>query len=178
METDGRAMKGIQIGVSKQGAQLAGCNLIYRVYALDESLFGNNQIDVSKLTLLDEERYNLGECLDGQYPYLPFGNDLCAGKIFVTFTFEANGTSDPYPGMFMNHSEIKDAGTYTDGVLNASENIKVFYIYTHDTYPFLYDARVMMCIFLAASACVCYPKRKKKDHIVDTIKEEEIADEK
>ena len=169
METDGRPMKGIQIGISKQGAQLDGCNLIYRVYAVDDADFCKDYLDSSTLALLDEERYPLGECMDGQYPYLPFGNDLCKGKIFVTFSFEANDTTEAYPGMYMNHSEIKDAYTYLQGEKlsnasnNESNNIKVFYIYTHDTYPFLYDARVMMCVFLAASACICYPKKKKED---------------
>ena len=64
METDGRPMKGFQIGISKNGQALEGTELVYRVY------------DKSSMTLLDEEVYDLGACLDGQYPYLPFGNEL------------------------------------------------------------------------------------------------------
>lgn len=189
METDGRPMKGFQIGVCKNGASLDGSELIYRVYALsednkmdaNESLDVSSKeeehafeidaylaptIDVSKMTLLDEESYSLGECLDGQYPYLPFGNSMCNGKIYITLTYHANGNTEPAPGIYMNHMEILHAATYVNGV-KASEsskdaNVKCFYIYTHDTYPFLYDSRVMFCIFLAASACVTYPKFKNR----------------
>ena len=45
METDGRALKGFQVGVSKNGAALTGTELIYRVYQLpDEVSLEENEI--------------------------------------------------------------------------------------------------------------------------------------
>lgn len=172
METDGRALKGFQIGVCKNGAALEGTELVYRVYQLpdDFSVDENKmpvQIDVTGLLVLFEGRYDLGACLDGQYPYLPFDNqDACKGKLYITFTYCANGNTEPAPGLYCNHSEVKNAMTYVNGVALEQNNqrgmIKNYYIYSHDTYPLLYDCRVMTFVFLAASATVCYPRKKRK----------------
>lgn len=188
METDGRPMKGFQIGIAKNGYDLAGTELVYRVYGLTEANRGQlpeafeeekeestlpdapkyeidgfllDKVDVSAMTLLDEQTYNLGECMDGQYPYLPFGNDLCAGKLYITLTYRANGNTEPCPGVFMNHTQISHVATYAEHI-KEDGNLKCYYIYTHDTYPFLYDSRVMFCIFLAATACVSFPALSKK----------------
>ena len=158
METDGRPMKGFQIGISKNGQALEGTELVYRVY------------DKSSMTLLDEEVYDLGACLDGQYPYLPFGNELCTGKIYITFTYRANGNTEPAPGIFMNHSEIPHVATYVDGE-KIEGNLKCYYIYSHNTYPFLYDSRVMLCVFLAATACVAFPAYSKKKEVAESDEE-------
>ncbi len=157
METDGRALKGFQVGVSKNGAALTGTELIYRVYQLGDE----------GLTLLFEGSYDLGSCLDGQYPYLPFGNnDNCKGKLYLTFTYRANGNTEPAPGLYCNHREVKNTVTYVNGVPLQQDDktgmIKHYYIYSHDTYPLLYDCRVMTFVFLAASAVVCYPRKKGK----------------
>ena len=170
METDGRAMKGFQIGISKNGQTLEGTELVYRVYALSEEKYLAEEVDVSSMTLLDEEVYDLGTCLDGQYPYLPFGNELCTGKIYITLTYRANGNTEPAPGIFMNHSEILHVATYVDGK-KMDGNLKCYYIYTHDTYPFLYDSRVMFCILLAATACVAFPAYSKKKEVTKSDEE-------
>ena len=151
-------MKGFQIGISKNGQALEGTELVYRVY------------DKSSMTLLDEEVYDLGACLDGQYPYLPFGNELCTGKIYITFTYRANGNTEPAPGIFMNHSEIPHVATYVDGE-KIEGNLKCYYIYSHNTYPFLYDSRVMLCVFLAATACVAFPAYSKKKEVAESDEE-------
>lgn len=172
METDGRALKGFQVGVSKNGAALTGTELIYRVYQLpDEVSLEENeipgQIDASGQQMLFEGSYDLGSCLDGQYPYLPFDDsDACKGKLYLTFTYRANGNTEPAPGLFVNHSEVKKAATYMQGKRmiqeEEAEMIKHYYIYSHDTYPLLYDCRVMTFVFLAASAVVCYPRKKER----------------
>lgn len=171
METDGRVLKGIQIGISKAGAQLAGANLHYRVYKVDENFIEDGvvsdeaaSLDISSMVLLDEGNYDLGSCLDGQYPYLPFNSKDCTGELYITFTYEANGCTDPNPGMFLNQEEITGAKTYVDANV-VDGNMKCYYIYTHNTYPFLYDARVMLCIFLATSMCVQFPLLKKKEEV-------------
>lgn len=174
METDGRAMKGFQIGISKNGQALEGTELVYRVYALSEEnrnhALTEGEVSISSMTLLGEEVYDLGACLDGQYPYLPFGNELCTGKIYITLTYRANGNTEPAPGIFMNHSEILHVATYVDGK-KMDGNLKCYYIYTHDTYPFLYDSRVMFCILLAATACVAFPAYSKKKEVTKSDEE-------
>ena len=174
METDGRAMKGFQIGIFKNGQALEGTELVYRVYALSEEnrnhALTEGEVSISSMTLLDEEVYDLGACLDGQYPYLPFGNELCIGKIYITLTYRANGNTEPAPGIFMNHSEILHVATYVDGK-KMDGNLKCYYIYTHDTYPFLYDSRVMFCILLAATACVAFPAYSKKKEVTKSDEE-------
>ena len=71
---------------------------------------------------------------------------------------------EPAPGIFMNHSDIENAATYVSGA-RSDGSIKCYYIYSHETYPFLYDSRVMFCIFLAASACVVFPAYSRKKEV-------------
>ena len=151
METDGRALKGFQPGIYKGGASLEGTELIYRVYSRPEH------------SLLFEGSYDLGSCLDGQYPYLPFDKEgLCKGELYITFTFCRNDNGEEvFPGLYMNHGTVKGAVTIIDGE-ETDMMVKHYYIYSHDTYPLLYDCRLLTFVFLAASALVCYPKRKKR----------------
>ena len=103
METDGRALKGFQIGISKNGAALTGTELIYRVYGLPdegESMEAvieklNAGIETDGLEMLLEKSYDLGTCLDGQYPYLPFDEEgVCKGRLYITFTYQNNGNDE------------------------------------------------------------------------------------
>ncbi len=159
METDGRVMKGIQIGIDKNGQALEGTNLIYRIYKVGDSDFGADV--AAHAELLEEKSFDLGSCMDGQYPYLPFTNEADTGRLYITFSYRANGNTQPAPGIFMNHSDIENAVTYVGGA-KSDGSIKCYYIYSHETYPFLYDSRVMFCIFLAASACVAFPAYSKR----------------
>lgn len=181
METDGRALKGIQIGISKNGASLEGTELIYRVYRLEDDFSFEegfpSEMTNEGLELLVEKSYDLGACLDGQYPYLSFDEEgLCSGKLYITFTYRANdNTEGVMPGIFMNHGRVDKAATYINGeqradVINGKEEaemIKNYYIYSHNTYPILYDSRVLTFVFLAASATVCYPHKKRKEEEID-----------
>lgn len=200
METDGRALKGFQIGISKGGAALEGTELVYRVYKLPElsenkgeamqseasgdeggtvqsEVSGNMEgipstIQPEGLSLLLEKSYDLGACLDGQYPYLPFDDEgICKGRLYIAFTYRSNGNEEGVlPGIFVNHHKVDNAASYREGKLfcetqNEKETpvmIKCYYIYSHDTYPLLYDCRVLTFVFLAASMTVCYPRLKKK----------------
>ena len=180
METDGRALKGFQIGISKNGAALTGTELIYRVYGLPdegESMEAvieklNAGIETDGLEMLLEKSYDLGTCLDGQYPYLPFDEEgVCKGRLYITFTYQNNGNDEGVlPGIYANHHKVERAASYREGEIvtemmggeEAPVMIKHYYIYSHDTYPLLYDCRVLTFVFLAASMTVCYPKMKKK----------------
>ncbi|MGN0132009.1 MAG: hypothetical protein ACI4AA_06190 [Lachnospiraceae bacterium] len=174
METDGRALKGFQIGISKNGASLEGTELIYRVYRLPDEISLEKELpirmDVDELELILEKSYDLGTCLDGQYPYLPFDEEgLCSGKLYITFTYRINGNGeDVAPGVFVNHGKVDHAASYINGEIS-DEMLKNCYIYSHDTYPLLYDARVLTFVFLAASATVCYPHGKRREEEKNAI---------
>lgn len=184
METDGRVLKGIQVGISKNGASLAGTELVYRVYRISaDEQTDVTEADITDAELLVEKSYDLGSCLDGQYPYLPFDNARCSGKLYITFTYHANGnTEGSLPGLYCNHSAVDHAVTYIDGQsvsddVNGQEKqrmIKHYYIYSHNTYPLLYDCKLLTFVFLAASMTVCYPKFTKKKEQEE--KKEETSD--
>ena len=45
---------------------------------------------------------------------------------------------------------------------NANPSLKGSHIYSHDTYPFLYDARLLTFIFLAVSMVATFRGRSQK----------------
>ena len=150
-------MKGIQVGISKEGETQEGVLLHYQVYKQSE--------DKKQLSgdLLSDNVYEveLGDNL--QYVYLPFDNsDSCTGEIVVSFFYEsANDAMNP-PALLANHTVIDNTVTMVgDMILDGS--LKTMYIYTHDTYPLLYDFRLMTFVFLAATMAVTYPKRKSRE---------------
>ena len=189
METDGRALKGFQIGISKNGNPLTGTELIYRVYGLPDEEASMEEvieessggIETENLELLLEKSYDLGSCLDGQYPYLPFDEEgVCKGRLYITFTYRSNGNEEGVlPGIYANHHKVDNEASYRDGkivqeMVGEKETpvmIKHYYIYSHDTYPLLYDCRVLTFVFLAASMTVCYPglKKRKKEGMADAV---------
>lgn len=209
METDGRALKGFQVGICKNGAALTGTELVYRVYKLPEASEEEGdtnspealedegetvnlekpermkeipqEVQREALPLLLEKSYDLGGCLDGQYPYLPFDDEgLCKGRLYITFTYRSNGNEEGIlPGIYANHHQVENAASYRDGRIALEMTgeketpvmIKCYYIYSHDTYPLLYDCRVLTFVFLAASMTVCYPglKKGKKEGMADAV---------
>ncbi len=155
MNTGGLAMRGIQVGIHKRGHALEKTNLIYSIYAGEECISHN--------------MYEVAAGDDLQYVYLPFENyEACVGELKITFVLDAaEENPDAFPALMANHAQVKDAKTIAENRLDQSQNeevaLKCNYIYTHDTYPFLYDFRLLTFIFLAASMTVMYPKRKKKE---------------
>ncbi|MCH5279852.1 MAG: DUF2142 domain-containing protein [Lachnospiraceae bacterium] len=183
MDTGGMALKGVQPGIFKGGASLDGTELIYRVYRIQNDVdLTEEEISLSlselEMELLFEGSYDLGSCLDGQYPYLPLDQEeLCNGRLYITFTFHRNGNGEEnFPGLYMNHRMVKGEVTVLGGE-QADMMLKHCNIYSHDTYPLLYDCRLMTFVFLAASILVCYPKRKRKKEEEEVLdKPEEKAD--
>lgn len=154
LNTAGRPMKGIQVGISKEGDAQEGVVLCYQVYQHstdEEERLGQ---------LLSEDRYQVCEGDDVQYVYLPFsGSEACIGDIIVCFFCESGKENVVWPALLANHTLIDHTTTRIDDE-QLDGSLKTMYIYTHDTYPLLYDFRLMTCVFLAASMTVSYPKRK------------------
>jgi len=155
MNTKGLAMRGIQVGINKRGHALSKTNLVYTVYAGEECISHNV--------------YEVATGDDLQYVYLPFENyEKCIGDIRVSFVLDAaEDDTDAYPALMANHAKIDGTTTIAPirpvGEENTEVSLKCNYIYTHDTYPFLYDCRLLTFVFLAASMAVSYPERRKKE---------------
>ncbi|MBQ8527161.1 MAG: hypothetical protein IJ429_01690 [Lachnospiraceae bacterium] len=155
MNTKGLPMRGIQVGINKRGHALTKTNLIYSVYAGDECISHNV--------------YGVGAGDDLQYVYLPFENyEKCIGDVRITFLLDAaEEDPDAYPALMANHAKIEGTKTIAEIPNKTGDgeevSLKCNYIYTHDTYPFLYDCRLLTFIFLAASMVVNYPGRRKKE---------------
>ena len=154
MNTNGLAMRGIQVGINKRGYAQESTVLSYWVYSGD--------ICVSRNV------YNVSAGDDLQYVYLPFEQyEKCVGDLHIVFRLDSAGESeDGYPALMANHREIKNTKTVSDGKTEDEKgnlSLKCNYIYTHNTYPFLYDCRLLTFVCLAASMAVVYPQRKKKE---------------
>ena len=161
MNATANPMQGIQVGISKEGETQEGVLLHYQVYRQDK------EKDTLLGELLSDNVYDveLGDNL--QYVYLPFGNsEKCTGDIVVCFSYESEKENGKAPALLANHTMVQNTITMVgDTILDGS--LKSMYIYTHDTYPLLYDFRLMTFVFLAASMAVTYPKRKSKEGKTD-----------
>jgi hypothetical protein len=150
MDTEGRAMRGIQVGINRQGKAIEG-NLHYDVYVIN----GTEQ------TLVSSNAYNIAEGFDLQYVYLPYEHyETCVGTLCIDFYTEGSTTAGQSPAIMANHTITEGTETLADADKAFEGSLKCSYIYTHETYPFLYDFRILFCIFMAASMAVHYPLRK------------------
>ena len=154
MNTKGLPLRGIQVGIHKRGYALTRTNLIYSVYVGEECICNNV--------------YEVASGDDLQYVYLPFENyEKCIGDIRIVFLLDAD-EEDPeaYPALMANHAKIEGTATIAEnrpeGEEDTEVSLKCNHIYTHNTYPFLYDCRLLTFVFLAATMAVNYPKRKKE----------------
>lgn len=157
MNATDNPMKGIQVGISKEGQSQEGVLLHYQVYR--ESKDEEHQMG----ELLSDNVYQVELGDELQYVYLPFENSQnCRGNIVISFFCDTENPSGLAPALLANHTMVDNTVTMVGGApLDGS--LKTMYIYTHDTYPLLYDFRLMTFVFLAASMAVSYPKRKHRE---------------
>jgi len=151
-----RPMFGIQVGLSKNGADYEQSVLYYDVYSTETQ------------TLLSHNEYLLSQGEDLQYVYLPFDNyESCLDEITISFHYENRDDSViAAPSLLANGRNLSTSKTLVDQSL-ISGNIKCMYIYTHDTYPLVYDLRIMLLVFLAASMTASWnipAVKKEKNH--------------
>lgn len=145
MNTGSRPIMGIHIGVSKNGNT-------FTEETIRCDVFTDNQ-----KTPVSSNTYILNQKEDIQYIYIPFENyTACKGDITILFTYQPlNEASDFFPSVLANGKKI--GNTYTQVNDNRIEgNIKSIYIYTHDTFPLVYDLRILLAVFAAASMAVNY----------------------
>ncbi len=161
MTTEARALKGIQVGIHKNGRRLEGMALKYCVYGKESGK--------EDYYLISENVYELGsQTYDFQYVYLPFSHsEKCIGKVFITFELELGEGTEPegFPSLRANKRLLENTvtGFTKDNVRNVlSGGLMISYIYSHDTYPFLYEFRILTFVFLAASMTLSYEKLWQK----------------
>nr|MBQ8252269.1 hypothetical protein [Lachnospiraceae bacterium] len=154
LNTNGLPMRGIQVGINKRGYAQETTNLVYCVYLGEECISRNV--------------YGVAAGDDLQYVYLPFENyEACVGDIKITFLVESSEDPETYPALMANHADISHGKTIASNRPEGEETtqvaLKCNHIYTHNTYPFLYDCRLLTFVFLAASMAVAYPQRSRKE---------------
>lgn len=148
MNTGARPIKGIQPGIGRQGGSFNEGILRYRVYLTEGNL------------LVSDNQYALKEGEDLQYVYLPFSEyEECIGDIRIDFTYESGGDENEAPALLINSFRKEATLTVKNGE-ELTGGLKGYSVYTHDTYPLVYDLRILLCIFLAA--CMTLPSGGKK----------------
>ena len=145
--TGTRPMAGIQVFISKEGAEFSDGKIYYEVYSKDGSI-----------------HYGTGEQLlkdieDGQFVYLPFkGMKECIGDINIKFYFK--GSETIAPALIANQDSIKMVSTFANGTL-IKGNIKASYIYVNETHPLVFDLKIMLAIFVTVFFTLESKKKQK-----------------
>lgn len=178
MDTNGRSMKGIQIGIDKRGIAYQDAVLSYQVY-LENQLVSDNVYDLTTLE-------------DVQYVYLPFADyEGVNGQIQIRFLINSCD-QEVLPGMIANHKDVKGTKTICQETFDDEHvkgeadsvpvdiSLKGNHIYTHETYPFLYEFRILSFLFLAVTMTVAFPVKKKEseqEEVSQTKKEQKKNEE-
>ena len=153
VDTQGRPMQGIQPGIHKRGQDQQGQRLRYTV-----SVGGS---------VVSENVYEISEGFDEQFVYLPFANaEACSGKLEIAFLLEGDSQMEPEEraALEANHNRVKDCETLVYEELESTDkpySLKGSHIYSHNTYPFLYDMRILTFLFLAVSMTLTFRGRRK-----------------
>lgn len=149
MNTGARPMKGIQPAISKQGGSFTDGILRYRVYLAQDDI------------LVSDNAYALREGEDLQYVFLPFSDfERCQGDIRIDFLYESGQDGNSAPAFLINSYRKEGTSTAVNGEL-LEGGLKGYSVYTHDTYPLVYDLKILICLFLAASMTVNFSRKKK-----------------
>lgn len=129
-----KPMIGIQLGISKEGNDFSDGRIVYEVYNSDMQLLGTNE-------LLLKDIYDI------QYVYLPFaGMGECNGDLYLKLYY--TGNDQAVPAILANKTELEDAKTLVAGS-EIEGNIMSCYIYSHNTYPLVFDLKIILVMFIA-----------------------------
>lgn len=153
MNTGSRPMMGIHVGIAKSGNTYDTAALICEVYTADGEK-------------VSENGYLLSQGEDLQYAYIPFADyEKCSGDITIQFMYRSGSDAGvSAPGLLVNGTELTNAYIEVDGE-KFDGNLKTMSVYTHDTYPLVYDLRILVAVFLAASMTVNYRDFSTKKRI-------------
>ena len=145
--TGKRPMAGIQVFISKEGAEFSDGKVHYEVYNKD----GSVHLGSGEQLLKDIE--------DGQFVYLPFkGMKECMGDIKIKFFY--TGSESIAPALIANQDEIEEVSTIADGT-RIKGNIKASYIYINETHPLVFDLKIMLAVFMTVFFTLESKKKQK-----------------
>lgn len=145
--TGKRPMAGIQVFISKEGAEFSDGKVHYEVYNKD----GSVHLGSGEQLLKDIE--------DGQFVYLPFkGMKECMGDIKIKFFY--TGSESIAPALIANQDEIEEVSTIADGT-RIKGNIKASYIYINETHPLVFDLKIMLAVFVTVFFTLESKKKQK-----------------
>lgn len=169
MNTGNRPLHGIQPGVSLQGLRFETGRLRCRVYREpSHELVSDNVYPLSELTKGMQANLDSGMDVslsqEAMYTYIPFADyERCKGDIVIEFSYEGMGeTPEPFDGVSLPEENSKVPALAVNAVQKENTETSVdgeaiagglcgYTVYTHNTYPLVYDLRLLICIFLAAS---------------------------
>lgn len=145
-----KPMIGIQLGISKEGSEFSDGKLVYEVYNSDMQLLGAKE-------LLLKDIYDI------QYVYMPFdGMGECNGDLYLKLYY--TGSDAASPAILANKTELEDAKTLVSGK-EIEGNIMSCYIYSHNTYPLVFDLKIVLVMFIAVFCTLeggIFKKNKQK----------------
>ncbi|KAB1434389.1 hypothetical protein [Candidatus Galacturonibacter soehngenii] len=145
--TGKRPMAGIQVFISKEGAEFSDGKVHYEVYNKDGSVH------------LGSGEQLLKDIADGQFVYLPFkGMKECMGDIKIKFFY--TGSESIAPALIANQDEIEEVSTIADGT-RIKGNIKASYIYINETHPLVFDLKIMLAVFMTVFFTLESKKKQK-----------------
>lgn len=160
--TGSRPLRGIQPGISLRGGRFEKGVLRCRVYTRPgHVLASDNEYPLSELTESIEAEGGGERLMQARYMYIPFENyEACAGDITVEFTYESRGGTAGAPGLLTADAGSgavtrQDGGTVDGGLAG-------YYVYTHNTYPLVYDLRILLVMSAAAWAAQGGMERKHR----------------
>ncbi|MFA9376689.1 MAG: hypothetical protein ACERKZ_08040 [Lachnotalea sp.] len=132
--TGEKPMAGIQVWISKEGAESNDGKVIYEVYNGDSTV------------LLGTGEQLLKDIDDPQFVYCSFQSmKECNGDLTIKFYYTGSETTAPV--LRANQNEVEAASTSVDGTL-ISGNLESSYIYINETHPLVFDLKVMLAIFV------------------------------
>lgn len=145
--TGKRPMAGIQVFISKEGAEFSDGKVHYEVYNKDGSVH------------LGSGEQLLKDIADGQFVYLPFkGMKECMGDIKIKFFY--TGSESIAPALIANQDEIEEVSTIADGT-RIKGNVKASYIYINETHPLVFDLKIMLAVFMTVFFTLESKKKQK-----------------
>ncbi|MBO5292315.1 MAG: DUF2142 domain-containing protein [Lachnospiraceae bacterium] len=198
MNTGTRPLRGIQPGISLRGGRFVNGQLRCRVYREpSHELVSDNTYSLAELTQSIQSSIDGGAdsslAWQALYTYIPFADyERCSGDIMLVFSYESMGdvpeqfavAEEPdgqqgqdearVPGLSVNETRKENTLTCVNGE-EIEGGLCGYSVYTHNTYPLIYDLRLLICIFLAASVSVQpvfakYRTQSIKDRVCEAVR--------
>lgn len=147
-DTGEKPLNGVQMGITRQGHEYTDGRIVCTVFKADDK------------SVLGSVSQNLNEILQVQYVYFPFTQmTQYSGNIIISFTYEGNDTE--YPAIIANDNTTENSKTLVNG-REISGSLKAYYIYSHNTYPLVFDLKIFLAIFITVFFTLPFGNKKNQ----------------